>query len=108
MTLTNQLDQARELLAATFVAPAAVVAGVVLETTVKGLCAESGVSLGKLGKMNEDLAKAGVYNKLVQKKVQVWADIRNSAAHGHNGQFEPSDVQDMIRGVEAFVSERLA
>ncbi len=64
--------------------------------------------MGKLGKMNEDLAKAGVYNKLVQKKVQVWADVRNNAAHGHCDQYEPADVQDTIRDIETFVSERLA
>jgi hypothetical protein len=104
----TQLDQARELLASGYASPAAVVAGVVLETTIKGLCGENGIPLGKLGKMNEDLTKAGVYNKLVQKKVQVWADVRNNAAHGHYDQFEPADVQDMIRDIETFVSERLA
>jgi hypothetical protein len=67
----TQLDQARKLLASGYASSAAVVAGGVLETTIKGLCGENGIPLGKLGKMNEDLAKAGVYNKLVQKKVQV-------------------------------------
>jgi hypothetical protein len=56
----TQLDQARELLASGYASPAAVVAGGVLEPTIKGLCGENGIPLGKLGKMNEDLAKAGV------------------------------------------------
>lgn len=43
--------------------------------------------MGKLNKMNEDLAKAGVCSPLRQKRIAALADIRNSAAHGHADKF---------------------
>jgi hypothetical protein len=35
------------------------------------------VSVAMLGKMNDDLAKKGVYNSLVQKRITVLAAIRS-------------------------------
>ena len=67
----TELEQARELLAGGYFAAAAVIAGVVLETTLRQLCLEKGLPIGKLDKMNVDLAKAGLYNSLVQKRVTV-------------------------------------
>lgn len=80
----SELDQATELLASGYETAAAVVAGVVLETTLRQMCAENDLPIGKLDKMNADLAKAGVYNKLRQKQITALADIRNSAAHGRD------------------------
>ncbi len=48
---------------------AAVIAGVVLETALRELCDKESISHGKLDKMNSDLTKASVYNKLVQKQI---------------------------------------
>ena len=81
-----------------------------LETTIRQLCTDAGITIGKkdkLDKMNADLAKAGVYNLLVQKRITALADIRNNAAHGHYDQFKDSDVSDMITYVESFIAERL-
>lgn len=103
----TELDQARELLSGGYSSPAAVVAGVVLETSLRQLCIDKGISIGKLDKMNADLAKAGTYNLLVQKRITALADIRNNAAHGHPEQFKDSDVSDMISYVESFISEHL-
>jgi hypothetical protein len=105
---SDQLDQSRELLSAGYKAAAAVVAGVVLETTLRSLCQAKAIETGKLDKMNADLAKVGAYGKLVQKKITFWADIRNNAAHGHQDQFRELDVKDMIAGVGDFASENLA
>ena len=57
--------------------------------------------------MNTELAKANVYNLLVQKRLTAIADIRNNAAHGHPEQFQPSDVADMIAYVEGFIAQYL-
>jgi len=65
--LDSELEQANELLSNGYLLSAAVIAGVVLETALRDLCAREGSSIGKLDKMNADLAKAGVYNKLHQK-----------------------------------------
>ena len=103
----NELEQARELQSNGFTTAAAVVAGVVLETTLRELCDRESIPNGKLDKMNADLAKAGDYHKLIQKRITALADIRNSAAHGKPAEFTSNDVEDMIRDVERFVTEHL-
>ncbi|MBA5686338.1 DUF4145 domain-containing protein [Rugamonas apoptosis] len=97
---TTELEQADELLGAGYPLPAAVIAGVVLETTLRDLCAQSGLVPGKLSKMNDDLAKAGRYNSVVQKQITALAAVRNSAAHGKVDEFTREDVKAMIRDVE--------
>ena len=54
--------------------------------------------------MNAALAKAGKYNKLMQKRITALADIRNSAAHGNFNQFTQQDVKNMINEVEQFLA----
>ena len=103
----SELDQAEELLASGYWIAAAVIAGVVLETRLRQLCEDKGLPSGKLDKMNADLAKADVYNKLTQKQITALADIRNSAAHGETGRFAPQDVTNMIRDVQILLAERL-
>ena len=103
----SELDQARELLSSGYKGPAAVVAGVVLETALKDLCGQQSIPHAKLDKMNADLAKLGVYNKLQQKKITALADIRNSAAHGDWQSFTDTEVTEMIRDVESFLASHL-
>ncbi len=103
----TELDQARALLDGGYSSAAAVIAGVVLETTLRQLCADQNLPVSKLDRMNSDLAKAGAYNLLVQKRITALADIRNSAAHGHPEQFKDSDVADMIAYTGNFLSEYL-
>jgi hypothetical protein len=104
----SELEQAKELLVNGYKVAAAVIAGVVLETTLRDLCTREGLSHSKLDKMNADLAKAGIYNKLQQKRITALADIRNGAAHGKSGEFSDDDVNSMIRDVEQFLANQLA
>ena len=108
----DELEQARELLASKYAVAAAVVARVVLETTLRTMCVNNGIPIRtpegksvKLDKMNADLAKAGVYNVLTQKQVTWLADIGNKAAHGEAEGFKDADVTDMIAQVERFVRD---
>jgi hypothetical protein len=103
----SELDQAQELFRADYVAAAAVIAGTVLETTLRQMCQDKGIAIGKLDKMNADLAKAGEYNSLVQKRITALAAIRNSAAHGRPQDFTKDDVSAMIRDIERFVSTKV-
>ena len=105
---STELEQARELLLSGYSTPAAVICGVVLETNLRSLCELQGLSVGKLDKMNADLAKAGKYNSLVQKRITALAAVRNSAAHGKVEEFTHADVQSMIGEVERLVAEWLA
>lgn len=103
----SELEQATELLNGSYKVPAAVVAGVVLETTLRQMCVDKGIVPGKLNKMNDDLAKAGAYNTLVHKRVIAPAAIRNSAAHGKLDEFGDKEVTDMISQVRNFVEDQL-
>jgi hypothetical protein len=100
----SELEQASELLTAGYASAAAVIAGVVLETNVRSLCSDHGVSHGKLDKMNADLTKAGVYNAIQQKRITAIAGIRNAAAHGDTDKFSPGDVKGMIEDIERFLA----
>ena len=104
----SELEQARELAAKGFALPAAVVAGVVLETALRELCDRESITHAKLDRMNAELAKAGVYSKLQQKRITALAEIRNLAAHGRSEKFSKEDVDDMIRDVEGLVRKNLA
>lgn len=101
---STELEQARELLAAGYRVPSAVISGVVLETNLRALCEARDLTPGKLDKMNADLAKAGQYNSLVQKRITALAAIRNSAAHGNSADFNDKDVLSMIEEVERLVA----
>ena len=66
------------------------------------------LDFGKLDKMNADLAKAGQYNTLVQKRITALAAIRNSAAHGDHKAFSKDEVASMIDEVERLVGNWLS
>jgi uncharacterized protein (UPF0332 family) len=55
--------------------------------------------------MNVELAKAGVYNTLAQKKITALADIRNKAAHAKWTEFSKDDVEDLISQVRSFMEK---
>jgi len=63
----SELEQARALFSAGYKSAAAIVAGVVLENSLRELCDRSDIPHAKLDKMNADLAKTGIYNILTQK-----------------------------------------
>lgn len=102
------LEQAEHLIEGGYKGPAGVVAGCVLEDTLRKLCNKNGVVLPDrpgLDWMNGELKKKGVYGKLEYKQVTTWADIRTKAAHGYWDQFKKGHVEDMIRGVRRFVTD---
>lgn len=103
----SELDQARYLLGEGYISAAAVIAGVVLETTLRELCGGVGILPCKADRMNAELAKAGVYNSLRQKQVTALLAVRNAAAHGKTKEFTENDVKTMIPDVEKFIADHL-
>jgi hypothetical protein len=104
------LEQAEHLFEVGYHQAAAVIAGCVLEDALRTLCQRNSLSLSnqpKIDTMNADLAKASVYNRLVQKRVTALADLRNKAAHGKWDEFEPDDVKEMLASVRRFAEEYL-
>ena len=104
---TSELEQAEELLKSGYATAAAVIAGVVLETTLRDLCSTHKLEHGSLNKMNDDLAKTGAYNASQKKRITALAAIRNSAAHGKPEEFTVADVRGMIDDVERFLAATL-
>jgi hypothetical protein len=105
---TSELEQATALLDAGYKAPAAVVAGAVLETGLRELCDRQNIQYSKLDRMNAGLAKAGTYNLLQQKRITALAQIRNDAAHGKPDQFTEADIKSMITDIERFLADYLS
>ncbi|PHV02843.1 DUF4145 domain-containing protein [Iodobacter sp. BJB302] len=105
----NELEQAKELLNCGFTTAAAVIAGTVLETAIRDLCTRNDIPVNtkdKLNKLNEDLARKGVYNSNTQKQITAWAGIRNSAAHGDSADYDKQAVVNMIQNVESFLDTK--
>lgn len=103
----SELEQAKELLRGNFIRAAAVIAGAVLETTLRELCDRRSIEHGSLARMNDDLAKAGAYNEFRKKQITVQSAMRNVAAHGEELIFTAPDVGAMIADIERFLADSL-
>lgn len=103
--LADAIQQAKEVNAAGYKDLACILARVALESALKDLTERHGLAVGKLDRMNADLAKAGVYNTAKQKQVTAWADIGNKAAHGAWDEYTIAEARAMVEGVEALVAD---
>jgi len=108
------LEMGEYLLKEGYKDPAAVIIGSVLEDTLRKLCESNGIEVinakGKLltiDPLNTELVKAEVYNKLVQKQITSWADLRNNAAHGHYEKYDDKQVEMMLLFVQSFCADYL-
>ncbi len=108
--LADFMEQAESLLEAGYYVPAASLAGAVLEDTLRKLCDKQSIPIPattKIDCLNAELAKAGVYDKLVQKRITALADIRNNADHGYFEKFKMADVEDMVKWIRGFAADYL-
>jgi len=109
------LEQAEYLLKEGFKDPAAVLAGGVLEEHLRKLCEKNDIKTHmpndkpkNASALNDELAGEGAYNKLEQKSVTAWLDLRNNAAHGKYDQYDKNQVVNMIQGVRDFITRNPA
>lgn len=108
------LEMSRYFLDEKYKDPAAVMIGSVLEEHLRFLCNTNSIDITytkgtditpkKADVLNADLTKAGIYNKLEQKSITAWLDLRNKAAHGHYGEYTMEQVELMYSGVLNFVT----
>ena len=100
------LEEAFHLLGKGYKDPAAVLARVVVEDALRRMCREAGMEEnGRASQMNEFLRESGSYGKPMWRRVQVWLDIGNSAAHGQFDEYSSDDVRHMIEDVQRFVGD---
>jgi hypothetical protein len=104
------IDMADHLLEQGYKDPAAVLVGGVLEEHLRVLCANRAIPVVVSGKpkkadsMNNDLAGVSAYNRLDQKNVTAWLDLRNKAAHGKYSEYTAEQVATMLLGVREFAA----
>ncbi|MGI8996488.1 MAG: HEPN domain-containing protein [Pyrinomonadaceae bacterium] len=107
---TDFLEMAEHLLEKGYKDPAASLVGAVLEDGLRKICAKISVTVKSqedISSLNKKLADAQVYNRLMQKKVQVWNDIRNNADHAKFSEYSKDDVKEMLKGVTDFLAQYL-
>ena len=102
------LDMAEYLLDEGYKDPAASLIGAVLENGLRKICTNRGItvkSTEKISTLNQKLANGNVYNRLTQRKLEVWNTVRNNADHGYFNQYTAQDVKDMHKGVREFLEQ---
>jgi hypothetical protein len=102
------LEQSEHLLSQGYFQASAVIAGCVLEDTLRKLCDKNNITFPKkptIEPMNVELAKKGIYNQFIKDKVSSIGKLRNHAAHGEWTEFAQKDVEDMIRNVRRFMED---
>ena len=107
------IEMAEYLLKENYKDPAAVIVGGVLEEHLRQLCLRNGINIEilkndkpvskKADLLNSELTRIEVYDKLDQKSVTSWLDLRNKAAHGKYEEYTQQQVELMIRGVTDFM-----
>ena len=108
------LEMAGYLLDEHYKDAAAVMIGSTLEEHLRQLCAKNSIpveipiqgkpKVKKAEMLNSELVGKSVYNKLDQKSVTSWLDLRNKAAHGKYSEYKEKQVKLMYQGVLNFIS----
>lgn len=106
------LEMADHLLKEGYKDPASVMIGSVLEEHLRQLCIKNGIPTDdpkngrpkKADLLNSELGNASIYNKLDQKNVTAWLDLRNKAAHGKYGEYNQQQVEFMLQAVTEFMT----
>lgn len=107
------LEMGEHLLDEGYKDASAVIIGSVLEDSLRKLADANSVPIAKAGRpltidpINSGLAKANVYNKLIQKQITSWADLRNNAAHGHYDEYTKDQVVMMLLFTQQFCADHL-
>ncbi len=113
------LEMASHLIDNGYKDAAAVVAGSSLEAHLRMLCQKNGIAIEatttsgnkqrkKADLLNSELTKIGAYEKLDQKNVTAWLDLRNKAAHGNYSEYVKEQVKLMISGIRDFLTRNPA
>ena len=113
---SDYIDMAVYLLEEGYKDAAAVITGGTLEQHLRQLSTKSSLPIldSKNNKplkadfLNNELVRAGVYQKGEQKSVTAWLDLRNNAAHADYDSYQAKDVDLMIQGIRNFINQNPA
>ncbi len=107
---TDFIEMAQHLLDNSYKDSAASLVGAVLENGLRQIAQKHAVDVKSgddIGSLNTKLADKEVYSRLLQKQIQAWKAIRDSADHGKFGDYKTEDVKAMLEGVQRFLAENL-
>lgn len=107
---TDFIEMAQHLLDNNYKDPAASLVGAVLENGLRQMALKHTIDVKSgddIGSLNTKLADKGVYNRLIQKEIQAWKAIRDSADHGKFEDYKTEQVKAMLEGVKRFLTENL-
>jgi len=107
---TDFLEMSEHLLEQGYKDPAASLIGAVLEDGLRKIAKNNNIKLKSkenISSLNKKLADAKIYNRLTQKKIQVWNDIRDNADHGNFSEYDSDSVKEMLNGVRDFLRNYL-
>jgi hypothetical protein len=102
------LEQAKHLNSNGHKDPAAVLARVVVEDTLKRLARAANLDDNRrASQLNDDLKAAGKYPQPQWRLIQSWLDVGNAAAHGKFAEYDKAAVSNMLDGIEQFLAVAL-
>jgi len=107
---TDFIDIAEHLLENGYKDPAASLVGAVLENGLRKIAEKHGISIKSnddIGSLNTKIADKEIYNRLIQRQIQAWKVIRDSADHGKFDDYKSDDVKSMLEGVRRFSTENI-
>ena len=103
------LDHAKEYAKDKRKKEAGVIAGVVFEDTLRGICRNTGIEEKdkKLDSLIDKLVKAGTLTQVKAKRARVAAHVRTKATHAQWDEFELEDVNTTIDFTEELILKHL-
>jgi ABC-type lipoprotein export system ATPase subunit len=106
----NTIALAGELYTRGYKDAAAMITGSALEQHLRELAMQGKILIERSAglppggeSLNHALVASGIYNRLQQKSVTAWLDLRNKAAHGHYSTYDAEQVLGLIRDVRDFM-----
>lgn len=107
---TDFLEMAEYLVDEGYKDPATSLIGAVLEDGLRKIARSNSITLKSrenISSLNQKLANAQIYNRIIQKRIQVWNDIRDNADHGNFSEYSLDLVKEMLGGVRDFLALNL-
>lgn len=107
---TDFLEMAEYLLEQGYKDSAASLIGAVLEDGLRKIAKKNDITLKikeNISSLNQKIADAKIYNRLVHKQVEVWNEIRDNADHAKFSEYNADSVRGMCSDVRHFLGEYL-
>ena len=107
-TFGDLLESANHLLEEGHHLPAVALAGAVLESNLRALALEKKVAWNghsSITKINSELYKSGVYDKVLFAEIEAWARLRNKVDHGDfvtRDEIDTASARRMLDGIRHF------